>query len=39
MHALGKLPRVAEAQVSLNREMLIGTDFVHRLVRERIASM
>ena len=39
MHALGKLPRVAAAQVSLNREMLIGTDFVHRLVRERIASM
>jgi DNA-binding Lrp family transcriptional regulator len=37
-HALGKLPRVTAAQLSLNREMIIGTNFVHRLVRERIAS-
>lgn len=35
-HTLGTLPGVASVQVSLNREMLLGTEFVHRLVRNRI---
>jgi len=35
-HALERLPGVASVQVSLNREMMFGTEFVHRLVRERI---
>lgn len=35
-HAVERLPGVTEVQVSLNREMIFGTEFVHRLVRERI---
>jgi len=35
-HALERLPGVTSMQVSLNREMMFGTEFVHRLVRERI---
>jgi len=35
-HALERLPGVTSVQVSLNREMMFGTEFVHRLVRERI---
>jgi len=35
-HALERLPGVTSVQVSLNREMMFGTEFVHRLVRESI---
>jgi len=35
-YALERLPGVTSVQVSLNREMMFGTEFVHRLVRERI---
>jgi DNA-binding Lrp family transcriptional regulator len=35
-HALERLPGVTSVQVSLNREMMFGTEFVHRLVRERV---
>jgi DNA-binding Lrp family transcriptional regulator len=35
-HAVEHLPGVTSVQVSLNREMMFGTEFVHRLVRERI---
>lgn len=35
-HELGKRPEVTSVQLSLNREMFIGVDFLHRLVRERI---
>ena len=35
-HALEHLPGVTSVQVSLNREMMFATEFVHRLVRERI---
>ena len=36
-HALERLSGVSSVQVSLNREMMFGTEFVHRLVREQIA--
>jgi len=35
-HALERVPGVTSVQVSLNREMMFGTEFVHRLVRESI---
>jgi len=35
-HAIERLPGVTSVQVSLNREMIFGTEFVHRLIRERI---
>lgn len=35
IHAVEQLPGVTSVQVSLNREMLVGKEFVHRLVRER----
>ncbi|TLZ68194.1 MAG: Lrp/AsnC family transcriptional regulator [Methanobacteriota archaeon] len=35
-HALEALPNVSSVQLSLNREFTVGTEFVHRLVRERI---
>jgi DNA-binding Lrp family transcriptional regulator len=37
-HALEKLPGVESVQLSLNREMVLGTDFVHHLVQEEIAG-
>ena len=37
-HALERLPGVTSVQVSLNREMMFGTELVHRLVRERIKA-
>ncbi|MCI4371083.1 MAG: AsnC family transcriptional regulator [Thermoplasmata archaeon] len=37
-HALGKVPGVTSVQLSLNRELFVGTEFVHRLVREQIES-
>jgi hypothetical protein len=33
---LEKLPGVSTVQLTLNREMVLNTDFVHRLVRERM---
>lgn len=36
MHRLERLPGVESVQVSLNREMLLGTEFMHRLVRNRV---
>ncbi|HKW43677.1 MAG TPA: AsnC family transcriptional regulator [Thermoplasmata archaeon] len=38
IHALERRPGVSSVDLSLNREMIIGTDFVHRLVRERLAT-
>jgi len=35
-HALERLAGVTSVQVSLNREMMFGTEFVHRLIRESI---
>ena len=35
-HALRKLPTVSDVEVTLNREMLLGTAYVHALVREHI---
>ncbi|TLZ43503.1 MAG: winged helix-turn-helix transcriptional regulator [Methanobacteriota archaeon] len=35
---LRRLPGVESVQVSLNREMILQTEFVHRLVRERISG-
>ena len=37
-HGLGKSPDVTSVQLSLNREMLIGIEFVHRLVQEHIQA-
>jgi len=37
-HALELRPDVSSVDLSLNREMIIGTEFVHRLVQERIAN-
>ncbi|HEV8594198.1 MAG TPA: winged helix-turn-helix transcriptional regulator [Thermoplasmata archaeon] len=34
--AAGRVPGIESVQVTLNREMLVGTRFVHRLVQERI---
>ncbi|TLZ70051.1 MAG: Lrp/AsnC family transcriptional regulator [Methanobacteriota archaeon] len=39
MTALDRLPGVSSVEVTLNREMLLGTPYVHRLVRERIAAV
>ena len=39
MTALDRLPSVSSVEVTLNREMLLGTPYVHRLVRERIAAV
>jgi DNA-binding Lrp family transcriptional regulator len=36
LRALEKLPGVSSVQLSLNREMIFGTEYVHRLVREQI---
>ena len=36
IHALEKIKGVTAAEVTLNREMLLGTQHVHELVRERI---
>ncbi len=33
---IGKLPGVESAFITLNREMLFATDFMHSLVRDRI---
>ena len=33
-HVLQTLPNVSSVQLSLNREFTVGTDFVHRLVRD-----
>lgn len=35
-HEVGRLPTVESSRVTLNRELLVGTRFLHRLVRERI---
>lgn len=37
-HRLGKLPGVTSVTITLNRELIVGTEFLHRLVRERIDS-
>ena len=37
-HALERLSGVSSVQVTLNREMLLGTAYVHGLVRERIGA-
>ncbi|HYS99520.1 MAG TPA: winged helix-turn-helix transcriptional regulator [Thermoplasmata archaeon] len=37
-HALGKLPGVESFRITLNREMFIGTDFAHGLVRAEISK-
>lgn len=37
-HGLGKLPGVMSVQLSLNRELIVGTEFLHRLVRERMET-
>ncbi len=37
-HALEKLPGVESFRITLNREMFIGTDFAHRLVRAEISK-
>ena len=36
---LGKLPGVDSVTVTLNRELLVATEFVHSLVRERIQDL
>jgi hypothetical protein len=36
MQALQKAPGVSSVQLTLSREMILRTDFVHRLVRERM---
>ena len=36
-HALEQVPGVSSVQVTLNREMLLGTTFVHALVREQMS--
>jgi len=38
-HRLGKLPGATSVSVTLNREMIIGMEFLHRLVRERMDSL
>jgi len=35
-HVLETLPNVSSVQLSLNREFIVGTEFVHRMVRERV---
>src|SRR5207248_7520711 len=37
-HALERLPGVNSVQLSLNREMLMATDYVHGLIREEISK-
>ena len=37
--AVRKLPGVDYVEVTLNRELLIGTDFVHSLIRRKIADL
>jgi len=34
--AVSRLPGVESVRVTLNRELLVGNEFVHSLVRERI---
>ena len=36
-HALERLPGVSSVRVTLNREMLLGTTFVHALAREQMS--
>jgi DNA-binding Lrp family transcriptional regulator len=38
IQALEKAPGVSDVQLTLNREMILRTDFVHRLVRERVEA-
>lgn len=38
IRALEKVPGVSSVEISLNREMIFGTPFVHRLIRERIGK-
>ena len=38
-HVLETLPKVSSVQLSLNREFHVGTEFVHRLVRERMKRL
>lgn len=33
---VSKLPGMESVMVTLNRELLVGTEFVHRLVREKV---
>jgi len=37
--AVGKLPGVDNVEVTLNRELLVGTDFVHSLIRGKIREL
>jgi len=37
-HALERLPGVESVQLSLNREMIMATDYVHGLIREEISK-
>ena len=37
--AVRKLPGVDNVEVTLNRELLVGTDFVHSLIRGRIKEL
>ena len=36
IQAVRKLPGVDDVEVTLNRELLVGTDFVHSLIRGKI---
>lgn len=36
LRTLEKIPGVSSVQITLNREMILNTDFVHRLIRERM---
>jgi DNA-binding Lrp family transcriptional regulator len=38
LQGLEKLPGVSSVQLTLNREMILKTDFVHRLVRECVGA-
>ena len=37
--AVRKLSGVDNVEVSLNRELLVGTDFLHSLIRRKIADL
>ena len=37
-HALERLPGVQSVQLSLNREMIMATDYVHGVIREEISK-
>jgi len=37
--AVRKLPGVDNVEVTLNRELLVGTDFAHSLIRQKITEL